>query len=153
MDEYNKVKYDDMIEYLKDNVDTLKDMVSEVNGYNGYLDNYVWYENDEYFYEDFFNSKDEVARAVYYGGKHYNYMDEYVRFDAYGNLETTDDYNRQRDLEDGAEEILDAFLEEYADNNVDTYDDTFKGMISDYYNEDLVYNEKTGEYEESGEDK
>ena len=136
MDEYNKVKYDDMVNYLKEHVDVLQDMVSEVNSYNGALEDYVWYENDEYFYEDFFNSKDEVARAVYYGGNDYNYMDAYVRFDAYGNLETTDEYNRERDLENGAEEILDEFLELYADNNVDTYDETFKGMISDYHNEE-----------------
>lgn len=148
-----KVNYEDLIEYLKEHVDVLQDMVSEVNSYNGALEDYVWYENDEYFYEDFFNSKDEVARAVYYGGNDYNYMDAYVRFDAYGNLETTDEYNRERDLENGAEEILDEFLELYADNNVDTWDETFKGMISDYYNEDLAYNKESGEYEEREEDK
>jgi len=129
-----KITYEDLIEYLKDNVDTLKNMVSEVNSWNGGLDNYVWYNNDEYFYEDFFSSKDEVARAVYYGGKDYCYTDDYVRFDAYCNLETATEWGVNDDLKDGAKEILDAFLEEYADNNVDTYDDTFKGMISDYYN-------------------
>ena len=129
-----KVSYEDLINYLKDNIDVLRDMVSEVNGYNGCLDNYTWYENNEYFYEDFFSSKDEVARAVYYGGNDYNYTDEYVRFDAYGNLETTNEWQIEEDLKDGAEEILDEFLELYADNNVDTWDETFKGMISDYYN-------------------
>ena len=129
-----KVNYEDLINYLKENVDVLRDMVSEVNSWNGGLDNYTWYENNEYFYEDFFNSKDEVARAVYYGGNDYNYMDEYVRFDTYGNLETTNEWQINEDLIDGVEEILDAFLEEYADNNVDTWDETFKGMISDYYN-------------------
>lgn len=127
-----KITYENLIEYLKNNVDLLKEMVSEVNGYNGYLDDYVWYDNDEYFYEDFFSSKDEVARAVYYGGNSYNYNDNYVRFDAYGNLETTNYI--EDDMIDGAEEILDAFLEEYSNNNVDISDDVFKGMISDYYN-------------------
>ena len=136
MDEYNKVKYDDMINYLKEHVDTLKDMVNEVNSYNGALEGYVWYSNDEYFYEEFFNSKDEVARAVYYGGNDYCYTDDYVRFDAYGNLETTNEWQIEEDLKDGAEEILDAFLEEYADDNVGMWDETFKGMISDYYNEE-----------------
>ena len=129
-----KITYEDLINYLKSNIELLDELVQAVNSYNGALEGYMWYENDEYFYEDFFNSKEEVARAVYYGGNGYNYTDAYVRFDVYGNLETTDDYNRQRDLEDGVEEILDEFLELYADNNVDTYDDTFKGMISDYYN-------------------
>lgn len=129
-----KITYEDLIKYLKEHVDTLKDMVNEVNSYNGALEGYVWYSNDEYFYEEFFNSKDEVARAVYYGGDDYNYMDDYVRFDAYGNLETTNEWQIEEDLKDGAEEILDAFLEEYADDNVGMWDETFKGMISDYYN-------------------
>ena len=132
----NKVSYEDLLEYLKDNIDTLKDMVSEVNGYNGGLENYVWYEHDRYFYEDFFADKEEVARAVFYGGNSYNYTDDYVRFSAYGNLETTDDYNMSRDLQDGASEILDEFLELYADNNVDITDEIFKGMISDYYSDE-----------------
>lgn len=132
MDENNKIKYDDMINYLKEHVDVLKDMVNEVNSYSGALENYNWFDNNEWFYDDFFSSKDEVARAVYYGGSDYCYTDEYVRLDVYGNLETTNDI--ESDMIDGAEEILDAFLEEYADNNVDVYDDTFKGMISDYYN-------------------
>ena len=129
-----KITYEDLINYLKDNTDTLKDIVNEVNGYNGELEDYVWYENDEYFYEDYFSSKDEVARAVYYGGNDYNYNDNYVRFDAYGNLETTNYI--ESDMIDGAEEILDAFLELYADNNVRVWDETFKGMISDYYTYD-----------------
>lgn len=134
MDEYNKVKYDDMVNYLKEHVDTLKDMVSEVNSWNGGLDNYNWYDNNEWFYDDFFSSKDEVARAVYYGGNDYCYTDDYVRLDVYGNLETTNEWQIEEDLKDGAEEILDAFLEEYADDNVGMWDETFKGMISDYYN-------------------
>lgn len=129
-----KITYEDLIKYLKEHVDVLQDIVSEVNGYTGTLEGYVWYDNDEYFYEDFFNSKDEVARAVYYGGDDYNYMDDYVRFDAYGNLETASQWDIDDSMRDGAEEILDAFLEEYADNNVDTWDEKFKGMISDYYN-------------------
>ena len=128
----NKVSYEDLVNYIKENTETLKDMVSEVNSYNGGLEEYNWYINDNYFYEDFFSSKDDVARAVFYGGNDYNYNDNYVRFDAYGNLETTDYI--EDDRISGAEEILDAFLELYADNNVSTWDETFKNMISDYYN-------------------
>lgn len=138
----NKVSYEDMINYLQDNVDTLQEMVNEVNSYNGALEEYRWEINDEEFYDIFFKDKMEVARAVYYGGNSYNYMEEYVRFDAYGNLETTDDYNMRRDLQDGASEILDEFLELYADNNVYTSDEVFKGMISDYYNMEDIESEE-----------
>lgn len=138
----NKVSYEDMINYLQDNVDTLREMVSEVNSYNGALEEYRWEINDEEFYDIFFKDKMEVARAVYYGGNSYNYMEEYVRFDAYGNLETTDSYNMRRDLQDGASEILDEFLELYADDNVYTSDEVFKGMISDYYNMEDIESEE-----------
>lgn len=138
----NKVSYEDMINYLQDNVDTLREMVDEVNSYNGALEEYRWEINDEEFYDIFFKDKMEVARAVYYGGNSYNYMEEYVRFDAYGNLETTDDYNMRRDLQDGASEILDEFLELYADDNVYTSDEVFKGMISDYYNMEDIESEE-----------
>lgn len=138
----NKVSYEDMINYLQDNVDTLMEMVNEVNSYNDALEEYRWEINDEEFYNIFFKDKMEVARAVYYGGNSYNYMEDYVRFDAYGNLETTDSYNMRRDLQDGASEILDEFLELYADDNVYTSDEVFKGMISDYYNMEDIESEE-----------
>lgn len=129
----NKVSYGDLLEYLNDNTDILRDMVNEVNSYNGSLEDYMWYENDSWFYEDFFSSKEDVARAVFYGGSDYDYTDEYVRFDVYGNLETTSEYDMISDLRCGIEEILDTFLELYANNNVNTYDNVFKDMISNYY--------------------
>ena len=138
----SKVSYEDMINYLQDNVDTLREMVNDVNSYNGALEEYMWEINDEEFYDIFFKDKMEVARAVYYGGNDYCYTDDYVRFDAYGNLETTDSYNMRRDLQDGASEILDEFLELYADNNVYTSDEVFKGMISDYYNMEDIESEE-----------
>lgn len=138
----NKVSYEDMINYLQDNVDTLEEMVNEVNSYNGALEDYKWYENDSCFYEDFFADKQEIARAVFYGGNDYDYTDDYVRFDAYGNLETRNDFEIRGDLQDGASEILDEFLELYADNNVYTSDEVFKGMISDYYNMEDIESEE-----------
>ena len=138
----NKVSYEDMINYLQDNVDTLQEMVNEVNSYNGCLEEYKWEINDEEFYDIFFNDKMEVARAVYYGGNDYCYTDDYVRFDAYGNLETACDFEIRADLQNGASEILDEFLELYADNNVYTSDEVFKGMISDYYNMEDIESEE-----------
>lgn len=138
----NKVSYEDMINYLQDNVDTLEEMVNEVNSYNGCLEEYKWEVNDEEFYNIFFKDNMEVARAVYYGGNDYCYTDDYVRFDASGNLETRNDFEIRADLQDGASEILDEFLELYADNNVYTSDEVFKGMISDYYNMEDIESEE-----------
>lgn len=62
------MKKDKIIEYLQNNVDTLRDMVSDANGYDGCLEDYCYYENDEEFFDMFFEGKPmEAVRASYYG--------------------------------------------------------------------------------------
>ena len=127
-------KYESIIEYLKNNVDTIKELVSECNSWDGSLEDYYYYENDEDFFQTFFYNKvDEAVRAVCYGS--YEYMDDYVRFNAYGNLDSCSEYQLEKELQDGVEEILDRWLELYSDNNVDTYDDGFKFLIRDFYDD------------------
>lgn len=133
-------KYNDMVEYLKENVDVLDELVSECNSWDGSLDDYKWYEHDEYFYDDFFNDKQEIARAVYYASN-YNYTDEYVKFNAYGNLQTCCEYEKEQDLKDGVEEILDNWLELYGDDDVDVSDDDFKELVRTFYDEENDKNE------------
>lgn len=122
-------KYNNMVEYLRGNIEVLSSLVQDCNSYNGSLEDFIWYEHDNYFYDDFFRDREEVARAVYYGGDRYNYCDPYVRFNAYGNLETCCDYEREKDLIDNVEEILDTWLDLYKDNNVDCYDDKFIELV------------------------
>lgn len=122
------MEYNNIIEYLKENVDVISELVNECNGYNGSLGDYEWLEHDESFYNDYFTSKDEVARVVFYGSQ-YRYTDPYVRFNAYNNLETCNEWEREKDLIDGVEEIFDTWLELYRDNNVDSYDDKFKELV------------------------
>ena len=128
-------KYESIIEYLKNNVDTIRELVSECNGWNGSLEDYDYYENDEEFFQTFFYNKvEEAVRATYYGD--YKYMDAYVRFNAYGNLTSVSEYEYEKELQDGVEEIFDAWYELYQDNNVDTYDDNFKSLIEDLDDEE-----------------
>lgn len=128
-------KYESIIEYLKNNVDTIKELVGECNSWDGSLEDYCYYENDEDFFQTFFYNKvNEAVRATYYGD--YNYMDDYVRFNAYGNLDSCSEYQLERELQDGVEEIFDRWLELYEDNNVDTYDDDFKELIENDESED-----------------
>jgi|GEM_PF-605812 len=49
------------------------------------MDDYI-YDNDEDFFEEYFSTKDEAVRAVMYGD--YNYSDDHVQFNGYGNLES-----------------------------------------------------------------
>ena len=106
-----------IIEKLKENIDVIGEMVSDANSYNGQLEDYVWYEHDEWFYNDYFNDKQEIARAVYYASN-YDYTDDYVRFNAYGNLETCCEYEREKELVDNVEEILDTWYELYMSDDV-----------------------------------
>lgn len=130
------MKYEDLIEYLKEHTDTLCDMVCSCNGYDDSLEDLYWWNNDSEFYETMFSDKEEVARATYYGGNSYNFTDEYVRLNVYGNLESCSEWEYERDLQDNVEEILDTWKDLYSDDNVDTFDNTFKCMISDFYNTD-----------------
>ena len=94
----------------------LMTIVEELNNWNSNLDYLRVYENDEEFFEMFFQGINpmEVARAIYYGD--YKYMDEYVRFNAYENLESLSDYQYKQELKDNINEIIDELMENY--NNI-----------------------------------
>lgn len=111
-------------------LEELKQMVSDVNSWNGQLDYLEYYENDEYFFKEFFGDKvDEAVRAVCYG--HYNYMDEYVRFNACGNLDSCNQFEYDKEIEDNAEEIIEAYIE-----NIDNmWDKTLNNKIKDIIEE------------------
>lgn len=129
---------EEIIECLKNDTDTLRTMVCDCNGWNGSLDWLDYYENDEYFFNDFFPGKvDDAVRAVCYGN--YNYMDDYVHFNAYGNLESCSEFEYQQELEDNAEEIFDNWYELYQENNVDINyldNDEFKELLEKYESEE-----------------
>lgn len=122
-------KYNNIIEYLKENVDVINDLVYECHSWDDSLEDYYWYNHDEEFYDIFFQSKDEVARAVYYGGDNYRYDDLYVRFNVYGNLNTCCEWEREKDLIDSVEYIFDTWLGLYKNDNVGCYDDKFMELV------------------------
>ena len=108
----------------------LMSIVSDINSYDGSFDDVQWWENDE----DFFNTyyADDImgaVRAVCYG--EYNFTDEYVKINAYGNLETTNYI--QDELEEYVDEIVDHLVEDW-DEFKDTIDLTSetKELIDEY---------------------
>lgn len=129
-------------EYLKEELNTeqLKEMARSVIQYNGALDWLDYYENDEDFFNTFYyNNPMEVARAVCYG--EYNFTDEYVKINAYGNLTSVSEWEYEKEIDDYKEEIIEAWLELYEeDDNYLQYDDAFK--IIEKYNEE---NDEGGE--------
>ena len=94
---------------LLNDLDTLKDVVRELNSWNTCLDYLDVYNNDEEFFNMFFEGKPaELARAIYYGD--FNYNDEYIKFNGYGNLETFSEYDYEELLEENIEEITENLI-------------------------------------------
>lgn len=122
-------------EYLKEELNTeqLKEMARSVIQYNGALDWLDYWENDEDFFETMFQTKNEVARAICYGA--YNYTDDYVQINAYGNLISVSGWEYEKEIEDYKEEIIEAWLEVYEeDADWLQNDDAFK-IIEKYKEE------------------
>ena len=120
----NKYHTDNLLEdFIKeDNYDELLHKLNEATEYLSYktleeiyyeIDNkdevpmYDWYDFDEEFFETFLHDATpyEVSRMTYFGKIH-SWGDPYIRFNAYGNLETTDEI----DYKSCANEILKQWL-------------------------------------------
>ena len=94
---------------LLNDLNTLKDVVRELNSWNACLDYLDVYNNDEEFFNMFFEGKPaELARAIYYGD--FNYNDEYIKFNGYGNLETFSEYEYEELLEENIEGITENLI-------------------------------------------
>ena len=98
-------------EYLLNNDDVLLDVVSELNSWNGCLENLDFWENDEEFFNTFFDNPMEAIRATYYGN--YNYNDDYVKFNGYGNIDSYSEYERIEEIKDNIDDIVDNLIECY----------------------------------------
>ena len=122
-------------EYLLNNEDVLIDMVHELNSWNGCLDYLDFWENDEEFFNTFFDNPMEAIRATYYGN--YNYNDDYVKFNGYGNIDSYSEYERIEEIKDSIEEIVENLIE---------YKDCV--CIGDGNLEELLYEEDEEEEEE-----
>jgi hypothetical protein len=105
-------------EYLLENEEVLKDVVRELNSWNGCLDYLDVYENDEEFFTLFFKNPMEAVRATQFGN--YNYSDDYVRFNGYGNLDSCSEWELLEDLKDNIDEIIDNLVENYQNLYLDS---------------------------------
>lgn len=119
---------EEALEYLKNNWAVLRQIVSECSCYDGSLQEYEYYENDEWFFKDFFSDAWKAVQMVCNGD--YNSLDEYVQFD-YDCLNSYSEIEVKENLIENAEEIFDRWYEMYQDNEVqyDYYDDEFKEII------------------------
>ena len=70
-----------------------------------------------------------AVRAVCFG--HYNYMDDYVRVNGYGNLDSKSSYDYKIDLMDSQEEIVERYAEMLEDNSVSEFKHLFEEVEDD----------------------
>ena len=111
----NEMLKEKLQELLLEDTGYLMTIVEELNSWNDSLDYLRVYENDEEFFRMFFsNDPMELARMIYYGD--YKYINEYVRFNGYGNLESLSDYQYKQELKDNINEIIDELMKNY--NNI-----------------------------------
>ena len=105
------MKKNEIREYLLNNEDVLLDVVSELNSWNSCLENLDFWENDEEFFNTFFDNPMDAIRATYYGN--YNYNDDYVKFNGYGNIDSYSEYERIEEIKDSIDDIVDNLIEYY----------------------------------------
>lgn len=88
---------------------------------------------DDEFFNMFFEGKEpiEICRATFFG--HINsWYDGYIRFNAYGNLESLDEYDAVEEAEDHINEIYDYedVWEDYIESEEEDEDDDWVGYIN-----------------------
>ena len=104
--------YEEIKNYLLNHVDEIRDIVIEINSIDNSLNYLEYFDNDDDFFNTFFyNNPSEAVRSSYYGD--YNYCDKYVRFNGYGNLESFNDYDLEKEYKYYIDEIIDSFLQHY----------------------------------------
>ena len=102
--------------YLLENLNELKSLVCEINGYNGSLDYLQVYENEEYTINElFYNNPYEALERCWYGT--YNINHSLIRFNGYGNIESLSDYDYEVELKENIDDIIEELLKIY--NKID----------------------------------
>lgn len=85
-------------------------LVLDINSYDGSLEHLYFQYNDEEFFNTYFENKPmEAVRATTYGN--YNYMDEYVIFNGYGNLDSYNSYQVENEIDESIGEIVERLIE------------------------------------------
>lgn len=113
-------------EYLQENEEVLMGIVNEINSYDGSLNWLDFYVNDDDFFENMFKTKNDAVRAVCFGN--YNYADDFVKFNGYGNLESYSEYQVIEEMKSYIDDIIDRLFELKNDININ---DDLKNLLEE----------------------
>ena len=124
--------YEDIKDYLLNHIDEIGNIVSEINSIDNSLEYLEYWDNDEEFFNTYFyNNPMEAVRSSYYGN--YNYCDDYVKFNGYGNLESANEYGLVKRYEEYIDDIVKALIEHYQEISI--YDNNLLEIIKGYFEE------------------
>ena len=114
--------------YLLNNMKVTRDVVNELNCWDGCLEFLeVYYMEDlDYYLEG--HTPSEILNKMFYGD--FNPNDSYFRFDAYDNLESFNEWDLEERYKMYIDEIIGALLENMDD--IEIYDDELKEMLIKY---------------------
>ena len=111
-------------------ISELEGMVRECSSYDDSLEEYYYYENDEEFFTTRYgDDMMSAVRAVCFW--QYNYTDDYVRVNGYGNLDSKSSYDYKSELMDNQEEIVERYAEMLEDNSVSEFKHLFEEVEDD----------------------
>ena len=110
-------KYTNIKNYLLNHIDVIGEVVSEINSLDGSIEFLEYWENDEEFFNTYFyNNPMEAVKSSFFG--QYDYSDEYVKFDGYGNLTSANEYELEDEYKYYIDDIVDSLLEHYKEMNI-----------------------------------
>lgn len=115
------------------------ELMQHMTSYDGSFEDELYYDMEEF---DFFlkgYTPMEIAQMIYFGDN-FNPNDDCFRFNAYGNLESADWYDVEKEAEDLVDDIIDRLVNYYSgdtpwaelDHLIDADDDT---LFDDYFEE------------------
>lgn len=133
-DENNESLLEQMSQWIKDHPKDGLDIARTINSYDGSLDYLDYWENDEEFFNTYYpENAMEAVRAACYGD--YNYTDDYVRINAYGNLESVDEYGLEDEVQAYSADIVEQLIDNwdrYQDYLEETLPEEFKTLLKQH---------------------
>lgn len=122
-------------ELLLNDLDVLRDVVSNLNIWSDYFKFLEVYNNDEEFFDMFFSDINPIllARAIYYGD--FNYNDDYIKFDDNNNLITLSKYKYEGLLKTYVEEIIEYLIDNF--EHIVIYNDKLEDLLFQYFEEEV----------------
>lgn len=118
----NKIK-----EYLLNNEGTLLDVVNELNCLDGCLEHLCFFENNNEFFNTFFDTPMQIIKAT--DSADYDYRDEYVKFNKYGNLVTYSTWEKNLEIKNHIDDVVECLVEYYEYITID--DENLENLLSE----------------------